>query len=91
MAKAPTVQVPPAKPAATVQIPPAGGAAAAGAKPMEEPEAPVLPARIRITHLHGFIDEDETHRQWKGGTVVSNPDEIALLIGRGARYEVLEA
>lgn len=54
----------------------------------EEPKAP-LPEKIKITHLHGFIDDNGRHRQWHGNDIVSEPNEIAMLIGRGARFEVI--
>lgn len=54
----------------------------------EEVKEP-LPSKIRMTHLHGFVDDNGMHRQWHGGNVISNPHEIALLVERGARFEVI--
>lgn len=46
--------------------------------------------RVRLTHQHSFIDEDNRHRVWKGGDVISDPAEIALLRQRGARLEQVD-
>jgi hypothetical protein len=52
------------------------------------PPAP-RPTKIRLTHAHGFIDEDGRDRFWKAGTVISGEDEIDLLTGRGALHETV--
>lgn len=54
-----------------------------------EPPKTELPARIKVIHAHGFIDEDGRNRFWKGGEVIAGADEIALLIGRGASVETV--
>ena len=54
----------------------------------EPPEAPLLPAKIKLVHAHGFIDENGTHRYWKAGVVIGDPAEVDLLIGRKANFVV---
>ncbi len=51
--------------------------------------APALPAKIEMIHAHGFIDENGTHRYWKGGVIVSDPAEIALLTERKANFKAV--
>jgi len=50
-----------------------------------------MPARIKLKAPHGFVDEDGTHRYWQQGQVVFTPDDVALLVERGADYEPVEA
>lgn len=49
-----------------------------------------MPTRIILTAPHGFIDENDRHRYWNAGEVVSEPHEVALLIERGAPVEEVE-
>ena len=49
--------------------------------------ASALPAKVRLVSPYGFIDENGRHRYWHGGDVISDPAEIALLIGRKAPVE----
>lgn len=63
--------------------------AAAEVEPETEPV--VLAAqKIRLTHNHGFIDENQRHRYWRAGDVIGDPVEIELLKGRGALHESAE-
>lgn len=57
--------------------------AASEAQPPAKAEAK-YPAKVRLTSLHGFIDEDDRHRTWQEGDVVSDPSEVKLLTDRGA-------
>jgi hypothetical protein len=60
---------------------------------MPEPDAEnpaSLPAKIRLTRPHGFIDQDGNDRFWRAGMVISAPGEVALLMDRGATHEVVE-
>lgn len=50
-----------------------------------------MPEQIRLLAPHGFIDEDGKNRHWQQGQVVFEPDDVALLIERGADYEPVEA
>lgn len=43
-----------------------------------------LPESVTLDAPHGFIDEDERNRHWHAGAVVTDPDEIQLLIERKA-------
>ena len=52
--------------------------------------APTLPAKVRLVSPHGYIDENGRHRYWHGGDVISDPAEIALLMGRKAPVEPVE-
>lgn len=49
-----------------------------------------MPARIVLIAPHGFIDENDRHRYWNAGEIVSDPHEVALLIERGAPIEEVE-
>lgn len=62
---------------------------AAPEKPTAEAEKPKpsLPSKVRLVWPYGFIDENGRHRAWKGGDVVADPAEIALLIERKAPCE----
>lgn len=54
-------------------------------------DAPVsIPAKVRLTAPHGFIDENSRHRYWNAGEVVGDAAEVALLINRGAPVEPVE-
>lgn len=50
-----------------------------------------LPTKIKMTRPHGFVDEEtgESH-YWHINQEVFEPADIALLIERGADFEVLE-
>ena len=60
------------------------------APPAEKPKPTAkaeLPESITLKRPHGFIDEDTgAHRYWQPG-LVTNPDDIALLIERKAEIE----
>ena len=58
------------------------------APPAEVP-APVI-RRHRLTHAHGFIDENDRHRHWRAGDVLSDPAEIAMLQARGVPIVPME-
>jgi hypothetical protein len=49
-----------------------------------------LPERIKIIDPHGFIDDEGTHRYWHAGVQVEDPEQIALLIARGATYDIMD-
>jgi len=49
-----------------------------------------MPARVILTAPHGFIDENNRHRYWNAGEIVSDPHEVALLMERGAPIEVMD-
>lgn len=56
----------------------------------QQPQQPdTAPKRVRMLRPYGFHD-DTGHRFWRHGAIVENADDIALLIVRGAAYEVLE-
>ena len=59
--------------------------------PEEKPLPPGTPKKIRLLSPHGFIDDNGRARNWNAGDVISTGQEIALLVGRGAEHEVLEA
>lgn len=49
------------------------------------------PAMVRLTHPHGFVEDDTGRlRYWKAGDVIKDPNEIDLLIERGAHVEFLD-
>ena len=47
------------------------------------------PTRIRLLRPHGFIDDEGRHRRWYPG-IITAPDDIAVICGRGVPHEVLE-
>ncbi len=49
---------------------------------------PEAPQAIRLQSFYSFYDEDSTHRQFSG--VISDPEQIDLLIARGVEFEVVE-
>ncbi len=51
--------------------------------------APAPQRKIKLTHHHGYIDDDGRDRFWKAGTVIADDAEIDLLVGRGALHEVV--
>lgn len=55
----------------------------APAPPAVTDDAP-LPVKLVLTSPYGFIDESEKHRYWHTGTEVTDADDIALLLDRGA-------
>lgn len=64
-----------------------------GAEPQgaTEAKAPPKPAAVRLTHPHGFIEEETgRHRSWLAGEKIVDPAEIELLIGRGAPVEFVD-
>lgn len=48
-----------------------------------------LPAKIKMLRMHSFLDENDMHRQWPAGSVITNRDEIVLLADRKATFEVI--
>lgn len=44
----------------------------------------VAPGKLVLAAPYGFIDDDGERHYWHAGTEVANPDEIAVLIERGA-------
>jgi hypothetical protein len=66
------------------------GIIAEAAAPMPVPTVPVyptLPARVRLTEAHGFVNDYDAVYFKPGGTVITNPVEIAILMDRGAPIE----
>jgi hypothetical protein len=60
-------------------------APAPAAAPAAEPAKPALPAKLRIVQAeYGFYEEGGRYRHWRGGDIVTDPAEIALLIARKA-------
>lgn len=51
---------------------------------------PQVPEAIRLHYPHGFIAEDGSRHFWGAGQVVREPDQVALLISRGAPHDVME-
>jgi hypothetical protein len=51
------------------------------------------PYRLRLTARYGFYDEHGSRlwREWPDGAIVTDPDEIKLLEGRGAPVETIDA
>lgn len=49
-----------------------------------------MPKKIRLTHLHGYFDDNGAYREWKAGFVTSDESEVKLLVERGAPLEVLD-
>lgn len=45
------------------------------------------PTCLRMTSLFAYYDEDGAMKQWPEGAEVTDPDEIADLLGRGAPAE----
>ena len=53
------------------------------------PPAPAgTPQEIVLTQPYGFIDEHGANRSWPAGMKIQNPQDIALLITRGAAHVV---
>jgi len=48
------------------------------------------PTKIQLTCPFGFYDENNLLRMWQAGQEVTDPDEIALLLGLGAEHTVVE-
>jgi len=46
------------------------------------------PQEIVLTQPYGFIDEHGANRSWPAGMKIQNPQDIALLIARGAAHMV---
>lgn len=69
----------------------AADAAPAAPSPVST-DAGMLPAAIRLTAPHGFIEDVHGRGvfHWDAGEIVTRPATIALLIGRGASWEPVE-
>lgn len=61
---------------------------AAQAGPALPPPPAGTPQEIRLTAPYGYVDETGRTRNWRPGEVITDPHEIALLVGRGATHEV---
>jgi hypothetical protein len=48
-----------------------------------------LPKVIRLPSMFSFYDEEGTHRVWGPGADISDPDDVAELVGRGVEHEVV--
>ncbi len=63
-------------------------------QPKDAPAAkeppPPLPKRIKLVTPYGFYDDAEQLRMWQAGLETDDPDEIELLVTRGAEFELLE-
>lgn len=49
-----------------------------------------LPAQIALTCPFGFYDESKNLRMWQAGQVVTDADEIKLLVDAGAEHVIPE-
>lgn len=45
--------------------------------------------RVKVLRHHSFVDHNGRHREWRGGMILDDPAEVALLIERGAHIEVV--
>jgi hypothetical protein len=61
-----------------------------GAAERKAAEKESQPTKIRMTHLHAFLDENQRQRRWKAGDVITDPAEIELLTERKAPFQKLE-
>lgn len=50
--------------------------------------ADVLPARVTLAAPYGFYDDAGVYQSWAAGQVVQDAAVIALLVARGAIFEV---
>ncbi len=57
--------------------------------PQQPPQPEAAPQRIRLLRPYGFYDEG-VPRFWRQDALVEHPDDIAILIERGASVDVLE-
>ncbi len=57
--------------------------------PQQASQPDTAPKRVRLLRPYGFYDEGVA-RFWRQDALVEHPDDIALLIERGASVEVLE-
>ena len=60
-----------------------------GAPTTQDPPPP-LPKRIKLVTPYGFYDDADQLRIWQAGHETDDPDEIELLVSRGAEFEFLE-
>lgn len=51
---------------------------------VEDTEVEELPAKITLAAPYAFYDDDNQLQSWLEGSVVEDPETIALLIERGA-------
>ena len=80
----PELITPAAAPAPEVETPPAA--------PVEPDLKAALPASVTLDAPYGFIDDEGVNRYWNAGQVVTNSDDVALLVERLApiSYEAAE-
>lgn len=43
-----------------------------------------MPTKVVLTNIYGFLDEEGGNNFWSEGQEVSDPDEILILVERGA-------
>lgn len=58
--------------------------------PETQDPPPPLPKRIKLVTPYGFYDDANQLRIWQAGHETDDPDEIELLVTRGAEFEFLE-
>ena len=58
--------------------------------PTTQDPPPFLPKRIKLVTPYGFYDDADQLRIWQAGHETDDPDEIELLVTRGAEFEFLE-
>lgn len=63
---------------------PAAPAAARPAPRAAAAKAPPPPAPVRLTHPYGYFDDEGGFHTWSAGEIVTDADEIADLMKRGA-------
>ena len=51
-----------------------------------EDDSPELPSKVTLAAPYGYYDEENQLKFWPQGYVTENPDEIALLVERGAIF-----
>lgn len=49
-----------------------------------------LPAAIKLKSFYSFYDDDNNHRQWAPDVVISDPEDVALLVERQVEFEAVE-
>ncbi|NVN29337.1 hypothetical protein HUK83_03150 [Endobacter medicaginis] len=54
------------------------------------PESPRAPDAARLIRPYAYIDDSGRRHSWHAGYVVDAPDELAVLMSRGAHLEHLD-